>query len=503
VIVVSHLTRVFGSLVALDDVTLAIERGEVVGVLGPNGAGKTTMLRILAGYLPASSGSARIGGFDVLRESLEVRRRIGYLPESVPLYREHRVVEMLEFQGRLHALTRDERRRRIPEVLERVGLADRSRDLIGGLSRGLRQRVGLAVALLPEPEVLILDEPTSGLDPLQRIEVRGIIRDLAQRHTILLSSHILPEVEAVCPRVVILHRGRIAADGTREELVTKLARSSHVRLEAVIGADVESARRLLKCIPGVRDVVDRGRRGIHHDLDIECDQDLREEVGALAAQRGWALRELSWRRPTLEEIFARIALSLGDDAAQATGREDDAGHATGGGTGTSAAAQRVSSDAGPTRDASSSGPPAREHPASTIVALAANERASQSPSSREAPANAPRSRPASGGEGDAARVAESSATHARADPRAVDEGNSTAPASNAPKRVVYNLNPFDMGATRDLGKPKAVASASPLVDLALRGGPSAASVERADEPDATSSDADALDERRGESEPRA
>ena len=264
---VAHLTRTFGPFVALDDVSFTIERGEVVGVLGPNGAGKTTTLRILAGYLPASSGSARVAGFDVLRESLEVRRRIGYLPESVPLYREHRVVEMLDFQGRLHGLSPSERKQRIPRVLERVGLADRARDLIGGLSRGLRQRVGLAVALLPEPEVLILDEPTSGLDPLQRIEVRGIVRDLAERHTILLSSHILPEVEAVCPRVIILHKGRVAADGTREALVAKLARSSHVRLEAVIGADVEAAMRMLRCIGGVRDVIDRGRRGIHHELD--------------------------------------------------------------------------------------------------------------------------------------------------------------------------------------------------------------------------------------------
>jgi ABC-2 type transport system ATP-binding protein len=389
VISVSRLTRKYGAFVALDDVSFEIGRGEVVGVLGPNGAGKTTLLRILAGFLPATSGSASLDGFDVLTQSLEVRRRIGYLPENVPLYREHRVAEMLEFQGRLHGLSRGERRRRIPLVLERVGLSDRSRDLIGNLSRGLRQRAGLAVALLPEPEVLILDEPTSGLDPLQRIEVRGVVRELAERHTILLSSHILPEVEAVCPRVIILHKGRIAADGTSDKLVSA-GDSSHVRLEAVVGADVEKALRLLGSIPGVRDVVDRGRRGIHHEIDIHCDSDLREEVGAVAAQRGWALRELSWRRPTLEEIFARIALSLdGEDRAP------------------------VASERAP-----------RAEPSTTIAAVAS------------APIEI-------SGASTAARA------HAAAEP-----------AVAAQKRVVYNLNPFDMGASRDLGKPKVVEAPS-------------------------------------------
>ena len=251
-----------------------------------------------------------VAGFDVLRQSMEVRRRIGYLPESVPLYGEHRVQEMLDFQGRLHGLSRVDRRRRVGEVLDLVGLTDRARQLVGTLSRGLRQRVGLAVALLPEPEVLILDEPTSGLDPLQRIEVREIVRRLADRHTVLLSSHILPEVEAVCPRVIIIHRGRIAADGTPDELLATLGHDAHVRIEAVVGSDVTDALRLLASLTGVRTVHDRGRQGIHHRFDVRADADLREDVGALAAQRGWALRELSWRRPTLEQVFAQIALDL-------------------------------------------------------------------------------------------------------------------------------------------------------------------------------------------------
>ncbi|MDP6762950.1 MAG: ABC transporter ATP-binding protein [Planctomycetota bacterium] len=307
---VRHLTRRFARLVALDDVSFEIGRGEVTGFLGPNGAGKTTTLRILAGYLPASSGFASVAGYDVLRQSMEVRRRIGYLPEAVPLYGEHRVAEMLDFQGRLHGMARGERRRRVGEVLDLVGLADRARQLVGTLSRGLRQRVGLGVALLPDPEVLILDEPTSGLDPLQRIEVREIVRRLAERHTVLLSSHILPEVEAVCPRVLIIHRGRIAADGTPERLLTDLGGDAHVRFEARLEEDPAEPLRLLRALPGVREVCDRGMGGDHRRFDVSADEDLREEIGALAARHGWPLRELSWHRPTLEEVFARIALDL-------------------------------------------------------------------------------------------------------------------------------------------------------------------------------------------------
>jgi len=308
VISVSHLSRTFGSVTALDDISFEVSQGEVVGLLGPNGAGKTTAMRILTGYLPATRGAVSVAGFDVMNRSIEVRRRIGYLPESVPLYRELRVEEMLAFHASLHRISRVEARRRIPEVLERVGVRDRARQLVGNLSRGLRQRVGLAVALLPAPAVLILDEPTSGLDPLQRIEVRTILRELAHKHTVLVSSHILPEIEAVCPRVIIVHKGRIAADGTREELVRTLAGSSHLRLEAVLGADAPNAVRLLAAIPGVRAVRDCGRAGIHQQFELVCESDLREEAGALARVRGWALRELSWRAPTLEQIFARIAL---------------------------------------------------------------------------------------------------------------------------------------------------------------------------------------------------
>lgn len=314
---VSHLTRRFGSLLAVDDVSFEIARGEVVGFLGPNGAGKTTTMRILSGYLPATSGAVRVAGHDVLRRSMEVRRRIGYLPEAVPLYRELRVVEMLEFQGRLHGIPRGERSRRIAQVLERVGLADRARQLVGALSRGLRQRAGLAVALLPDPDVLILDEPTSGLDPVQRIEVRSLIQALGARHTVLLSSHILPEIEAVCPRVIVLHRGRVAADGTQEDLVRQLGGESALRLEVAVGADLGTARARLAALPGVRRVeIGPARPGDPFQaFELVCAEDLRAAVGELVRAAGWPLRELSWRRPTLERLFARIALDLEDGSA--------------------------------------------------------------------------------------------------------------------------------------------------------------------------------------------
>jgi ABC-2 type transport system ATP-binding protein len=309
VITATHLTRRFGHLVAVDDLSFEIEKGEVVGFLGPNGAGKTTTLRILTGFLPATAGSASIAGHDVLRESLEVRKRIGYLAETVPLYSEHRVEEMLDFQGRLHGMPRKARRERIPEVLEKVGVLDRRRQLVGHLSRGLRQRVGIATALLPDPEVLILDEPTSGLDPLQRIEVRGLIRDLAGEHTVLVSSHILPEIEAVCPRVLILSRGRLAADGTPEELVRTLGHASFVRLE-LTAQDIGAVRERLLALTGVIDVEERAGEGAWREYDVRCDVDLRDAIGSLARVEGWTLRELSWRQATLEELFARIALEL-------------------------------------------------------------------------------------------------------------------------------------------------------------------------------------------------
>jgi ABC-2 type transport system ATP-binding protein len=316
VIEVQNLTRRFGPHVAVDDLSFRLEAGEVVGFLGPNGAGKTTTMRMLAGFLPATRGRITVGGFDVLRQSLEVRRRIGYLPENVPLYPELRVEEMLHFQARLHRIPRGERVERIGRALERVGLSDRARSLVGTLSRGLRQRAGLAVSLLPEPNVLILDEPTSGLDPIQRMEVRRLVQDLASEHTVLLSSHILAEVEAICPRVLIVHRGRCLADGRPEDLVRELGGgAAFVRVEAAV-PDATDAARLLGSLPGVESVEVGERLGIHTEFVVRGDGDLREDVGALAMAKSWALRELSWERPSLERLFA--SLVLGEEPAAGT-----------------------------------------------------------------------------------------------------------------------------------------------------------------------------------------
>ncbi|MCC6406223.1 MAG: ABC transporter ATP-binding protein [Planctomycetes bacterium] len=407
-ITVRNLSRKYGAKYAIEDLSFHLERGEVVGFLGPNGAGKTTTMRILAGYLPASSGVAEVGGLDVLRQSLAVRKTIGYLPESVPLYREHRVREMLDFQGRLHGLSRAERRARIPAVLEQVGIADRTESIVGTLSRGQRQRVGLAVALLPDPKVLILDEPTSGLDPLQRLEVRKLLADLASERTVLLSSHILSEVEAVCPRVIILRRGKIAADGRKDDLVKRLGGAAFVRFEAFVGQDVAAAVRAIRSVRGVRDVVDRGRLGIHNVFEVHSEEDLREDLGALAAAKSWAVRELSWSRPTLEELFARIALDL---------------------EGEPRAARAPDASAVPSSPSASSAPNA------------------SSPVKFELPLAGAAAAPGSTGT-------------AAAKPAGYQPLNPfEKPAPGAPSKVVYNLNPFDKGASRDLSKPKAITDA--------------------------------------------
>ena len=314
---VAHLTRRFGAFTAVDDVSFRLEPGEVVGFLGVNGAGKSTTMRMLTGFLPATRGSILVAGHDVLRESLAVRSSIGYLPEGVPLYREHRVEEMLRFQGHLRGFSRKESRRRAGEVLERVGLTEKTRALIGKLSKGQRQRVGLAVALLPDPSVLILDEPTSGLDPLQRLEVRQLVRSLAADRTVLLSSHILPEIEAICPRVIVLHRGRVVADGTRTELARGLGEGAYVRvrLEGVDDAPADLAR-----IEGASEV----RTEPDGSLRVACEADCSAAIGALAHERGWVLHELSYHAPSLEGLFARLA--VGDDVLLTESAPADAMH---------------------------------------------------------------------------------------------------------------------------------------------------------------------------------
>src|SRR5258706_3157304 len=215
---VSDLTKRYAGHTAVSDLSFKVGRGEIVGLLGPNGAGKSTTMRILSGFLPATSGTARVAGFDVFHQADEVRRRIGYMPENNPLYPEMRVRQHLKFRARLKGLSRKRSRERVDVVTQQCGLADVSKEIVGHLSKGYRQRVGLADALVHEPELIILDEPTIGLDPNQIRSVRQLIKDLAHAHTVLISTHILPEAEMTCSRVLILHEGKVLAEGTPEHL---------------------------------------------------------------------------------------------------------------------------------------------------------------------------------------------------------------------------------------------------------------------------------------------
>jgi ABC-2 type transport system ATP-binding protein len=302
---VSHLTKRYPGRVAVDDVSFAVNAGEIVGFLGPNGAGKTTTMRVLAGYLPATGGEVRVADHDVAREPLAVRRRIGYLPENCPLYGEMRVDEYLRFRARLKGVPRAKVAARIAEVKERCGIADVGSRIIGQLSKGYRQRVGLAESLVHDPDLLILDEPTIGLDPNQIRLVRSLIAQLAERHTILLSTHILSEVEMTCKRVLIIHKGRLVASDTPERLRRRMAGEAVVAAEiAGPRAEIEAA---LRGVAGVTDVqADGGDPWGRYTLRASRDADPRPDIAALAAQRGWPLRELHREAATLEDVFASL-----------------------------------------------------------------------------------------------------------------------------------------------------------------------------------------------------
>ena len=302
---VRNLTKAYGSFLAVDHISFRIEPGEVVGFLGPNGAGKSTTLRILTCFMPATSGSASVAGFDVFTQSMEVRRRIGYLPERNPLPVELRVREYLNFRGKLRGLDRAEREAAIKRVVDRCWLGEFIDRPIDQLSKGMRQRVGLADALLHDPEVVVLDEPTIGLDPNQIRETRKLIGDLARQHTIILSSHILPEVEAVCERMIIIASGRIQASGQISQIRSKIQGAS--RLIAEIRGPRQEVESAVGGLKGVRSVDGRVGDGWNR-LRIESaqDSDVREQIASLAGQRGWGLRELRLEVGSLEEYFTQI-----------------------------------------------------------------------------------------------------------------------------------------------------------------------------------------------------
>lgn len=296
---VGRLSKRYGAVLAVDAVSFSVGRGEIVGLLGPNGAGKTTTMRILTTYLTPTSGKAVLCGHDVLDAPIEVRRSIGYLPENVPLYTEMRVRELLLFRAKLKDVPRSKRRRAIAEVVSRCGLADVENRIVGNLSRGYRQRVGLADALVHDPPILILDEPTAGLDPIQIREVRALIRELGDRHTVLLSTHIMSEVEAVCSRVVIIARGRIALD----ERLENLRHDTALVVEARGPAD--AIRNALAAVPGVERVRTTGEHEGVAEFEVQTREgdDPREEISRRLAANGWPLRTLDARRSSLEERF--------------------------------------------------------------------------------------------------------------------------------------------------------------------------------------------------------
>src|SRR5215813_13395242 len=303
---VQALTKHYGPVTAIRDVSFSVAPGTIVGFLGPNGAGKSTTMRILSCFMPASSGTARVAGYDVFRDSLEVRKRIGYLPENVPLYTDMRVAPYLDFVAEVKGVPRTQRRARVAEVMDRCLIADVQNRLIRNLSKGYRQRVGLAQAIVSDPHVLILDEPTIGLDPKQITEIRALIKSLAGSHTVILSTHILPEVSMVCGEVVIINKGAIVAQGPIDTLVEQFFPTArvHVQIAGPYAAVLEGLRRLA----GVLDVHDAGPQDGAATFVVESDRgrDVRGEIFQLAAQQKWELRELRRAGMTLEEVFIRI-----------------------------------------------------------------------------------------------------------------------------------------------------------------------------------------------------
>ncbi len=302
---VENLSKRYAGVTAINNISFEVEKGEIVGFLGPNGAGKSTTMRILSSFMPASSGTASIAGYDVFSESLKARSRLGYMPENVPLYTDMRVSEYLSYRGNLKGVHGRQLKRRLGKVLELCSLTDVKKKLIGALSKGYRQRVGLADALIHNPDLLILDEPTIGLDPTQIRHVRALITDLAKRHTILLSTHILSEVEKTCSRVIIINRGNIEASDTPQNLVQKLRSGSGVRLEANVAN--ENPAEHLERISGVKEV-EVSRDGDWSTILIRVDSasDVREEVFRVAVDRKWKIRELTRRRATLEDVFVEL-----------------------------------------------------------------------------------------------------------------------------------------------------------------------------------------------------
>jgi gliding motility-associated transport system ATP-binding protein len=324
VIEVQHLTKRYGPVTAVDDVSFSVQRGEILGFLGPNGAGKTTTMRVLTGYMPPTDGKAVVAGYDVFEQPIEAKRRTGYLPETPPLYPDMTVRDYLSFVSRIKGVPRAERTARVNEMMEKTRIADVANRHCGKLSKGYRQRVGLAQALMHNPDVLILDEPTAGLDPKQIIETRQLIKALAGDHTIILSTHILPEVSQTCQRVVIINRGKVVAVDTPDNLTSRLQGSETMYLQVDAGgADVAS---MLQRVSGVTRVAvtDTKQQIVGYEVDSEAGRDVRRELAAAIVGRGWGLLEMRPMRLSLEEIFLHVTTEETPAAAAAAAAEVEA-----------------------------------------------------------------------------------------------------------------------------------------------------------------------------------
>ena len=308
---VEGLSKRYARNIAVDNVSFEVQKGQIVGFLGPNGAGKTTTMRILTCFLPPTSGSANVAGFDVMQQPMEVKKRIGYLPEMPPLYPDMEVAEYLTFVGRLKGIKRSELPRRVAEVSERCAVADVSGKLIHKLSKGYRQRVGLAQAIIHNPDVLILDEPTSGLDPKQIMETRALIKGLAGDHTIILSTHILPEVEQICEQVIIISKGKVVATDSVDNLTNRLrgSESIAVAVESRNGSlDATAVHQRLEQVPGVSRVLQREGREQRLQFELESLQgrSIRGDVARAIVDSGWDLTELRPVALSLEEVFLQL-----------------------------------------------------------------------------------------------------------------------------------------------------------------------------------------------------
>lgn len=303
---VKHLTKSFGPTQALKDVTFSVKKGEIVGFLGPNGAGKSTTMKILTCFIPADSGTATVAGYDVFEDSLEVRKRVGYLPESTPLYHEMPVVDFLKFVGEMRNIPAPRLKERIREVIQLTGLEGAVGKVIGELSKGYRQRVGLAQALIHEPDILILDEPTSGLDPNQIVEIRELIREIGKEKTVILSTHILPEVTATCDRAIIISEGRVVASGTPDELMARGSGGNSV--VARVHGPLEELQRKLAELPGVKEVQVLDKNAEYARLRVvgEKPDQLAEQIFQVVAQAKGSLSELRPETASLEQVFAEL-----------------------------------------------------------------------------------------------------------------------------------------------------------------------------------------------------